>query len=131
MIWNNIMTPLIINSTNSTPKVTLDKSSGTFRFEGISRPENVLDFYNPILNWLEEYLKAPNKETVIEFALEYHNSASAKIVCKMLHMLEPFTKKGTDIRVKWYYREVDDDILEAGEDYQALIDIPFEIIKTI
>lgn len=123
------MTPLLINSTIATPQVTLNKDSGIFRIEGISRPENVLAFYDPIFIWFDEYLKTPNKETVIEFVLSYHNSSSAKIICKLLNKLEPHYKKGTDIQIKWYYKETDEDILEAGEDYKSLVEIPFEIIK--
>lgn len=123
------MRPLLINSTTATPKVTLDKESGVFRIKGISRPENVLAFYKPIISWIDEYLKTPNKETTFEFALNYHNSASAKIICKIFNMLEAPYNNGTDIKVKWYYKETDEDILEAGEDYKSLVKIPFEIIK--
>lgn len=123
------MTPLLINSTTATPKVTLDKASGIFRFEGMSRPENVLTFYEPIFSWFDEYLKNPNEETVIEFALNYHNSSSIKIMCKLFNKIQPFYKKGVNICIKWFYKEADDDIREAGEDYKALVDIPFEIIK--
>ena len=31
--------------------------------------------------------------------------------------------------VKWYYEEDDEDMLEAGEDYEAIIDLPFEMIE--
>lgn len=44
-------------------------------------------------------------------------------------MLEAPYNNGTDIKVKWYYKETDEDILEAGEDYKSLVKIPFEIIK--
>jgi hypothetical protein len=32
--------------------------------------------------------------------------------------------------VDWYYEEEDEDMLEAGEDYDAIIDIPFRLIAT-
>ena len=36
---------------------------------------------------------------------------------------------GSDITVKWHYEEDDEDMLEAGEDYEAIIDLPFEMIE--
>ena len=33
------------------------------------------------------------------------------------------------MEVKWYYEEDDEDMLEAGEDYEAIIDLPFEMIE--
>lgn len=123
------MRPLLIESTTATPRVTLNKESGIFRIEKISRPENVLAFYEPIISWIDEYLKTPNKETTFEFSLTYYNSATAKIICKIFNMLEAPYNNGNDIKIKWYYKETDEDILEAGEDYKSLVNIPFEIIK--
>ena len=33
------------------------------------------------------------------------------------------------MEVKWYYEEDDEEMLEAGEDYEAIIDLPFEMIE--
>ena len=35
----------------------------------------------------------------------------------------------SEVSVKWYYEEDDEDMLEAGEDYEAIIDLPFEMIE--
>ncbi len=123
------MEPIDINSTHTTPRVSLDKESGKFRIEGVSRPEDVLAFYTPIFNWFNQYLENPNPATTVEFALDYHNSASAKIICKLMNLLDSFHQNGCKICVKWYYHEADDDILEAGEDYKSLVSMPFDIIK--
>lgn len=123
------MKPLIINNTTTTPKVTLDKASGTFKFEGVSRPEDVLKFYNPIFDWIHDYLQDPNEKTVVEFRLIYHNTASAKIIVKLLNQFKLLKDFNKEIEVKWYYRENDEDIKESGEDYKSLLDIPFELIQ--
>lgn len=123
------MEPLIIKSATTTPQVTFDGNTGQLLIEGVSRPEDVLSFYKPVFDWINEYVKNPCKETVLTFKLRYHNSASAKIVCRIMNMFDPLYKSGGKVQIKWYYNEADEDILEAGEDYQSLIDIPFEIIK--
>jgi len=35
----------------------------------------------------------------------------------------------SSVSVKWYYEEDDEDMLEAGEDYEAIIDLSFEMIE--
>ena len=35
----------------------------------------------------------------------------------------------TSITINWHYEEDDEDMLEAGEDYQAIINIPFKMIE--
>ena len=46
-----------IDSTENTPLIELDHNSHTLLFQGDSRPENVQQFYTPVLNWLEDYSK--------------------------------------------------------------------------
>lgn len=123
------MEQLIIDKTATTPEVNFDGDTGLLRIEGVSRPEDVMSFYNPIFSWLKKYIENPQAETTVEFAFEYHNSASAKITCKMLNLLAQLSENGKKISVKWYYHDADEDILEAGEDYKSLVNIPFKIIK--
>ena len=61
----------IIEQTDDTPGVVLDKDKNEFRFNGKSLPEDVNAFYNPILEWIMEYSKNPNPETLVEFRMEY------------------------------------------------------------
>lgn len=121
------MESIIIEHSKHTPKVTLDQDTGLIRFEGVSRPEDTIAFFDPITTWIEEYLKTPNKETIVEFALSYHNSSTAKIICQIMNMFEPIHNNGNNVTIKWYY--FDDDTREAGEDYMSILNIPFELIK--
>ena len=59
--------------------------------------------------------------------LEYFNTSSSKCILDDFKKLE--TLSGTSITINWYYEEDDEDMLEAGEDYQALVDIPFKMIE--
>ena len=78
------MDPLIIEPTDESPEVILDKENGRFEFGGKSLPEDVKEFYSPILIWLENYVKDPNDETHVKFKFDYFNSASAKQILDIL-----------------------------------------------
>jgi hypothetical protein len=43
--------------------------------------------------------------------------------------LESIHKGGKEVVINWYYEEDDEDMLEAGEDYQAIIKVPFKMIE--
>ena len=43
--------------------------------------------------------------------------------------LEAIHKTGKEVVINWYYEEDDEDMLEAGEDYQAIIKVPFKMIE--
>ena len=122
------MNLLIIDPTDESPEVILDKDNGRFEFGGKSMPEDVKEFYSPIHLWLEEYSKDPNAETNVKFKFDYFNSASAKQILDVLTFFEAIIENGGKVNVDWYYMEDDEDMEEAGESYGTLIDIPINLI---
>ena len=74
------MENIIIDETKYTPKIVLDALKGEISFVGKSYPENTFEFYNPIMNWLEDYFsKTKNNNTIINFEIIYFNSSSSKL----------------------------------------------------
>lgn len=118
-----------LEPTQATPEVKLDKESGKFEFNGRSLPENVKEFYNPIMEWIENYSQEPNDHTKVIFNFEYFNTASSKIILDLIENLKTLKEKGKELDIDWYYLEEDDDMLEAGEDYSDITEIPFNFIS--
>jgi len=122
------MESLIIEASEDTPSVILSHSENKFIISERSLPENSIEFYMPILNWLEKYAEHPNPITHFEFKLEYFNTSSAKQIAKVLLVLEKVSKV-SDVLVKWYYNKDDKDILASGSRYEKLINIKFQLIE--
>ena len=120
------MTELKIEGTSSTPNIILDKNSGKFEMKGKSFPEESRIFYEPVFEWLNQYEKEPNDETLFEFKMEYFNSSSSLIILEILNVLDSIYKKEKKVTVLWNYLEIDEDMLDAGEEYSDLVSIPFE-----
>ena len=81
------MEKLIIQHTEETPSVTLDKDNGVFRISENSYPDDALRFYQPVVEWIKKYCEDPNPETVCEYAFSSVNTSSEKIITKILNML--------------------------------------------
>ena len=122
------MEALIIAATDETPEVTLDAAANKFEMTGRSLPEDVISFYDPVLEWLEGYSSAPNPETNFVFKMEYFNTASSKMILDILLKLEEIHEDGNTVNIKWYYREDDEDMEEAGEEYADIVELAFENI---
>ncbi len=120
------MENLKIEGSAKTPTIEFN-ASGTLLLKGRSIPENSIEFYKPILDWIESYGSAPQANTEVNVQLEYFNTSSSKCILDVFKKLE--TLSSTSIEINWYYEEDDEDMLEAGEDYQAIIDIPFKMIE--
>jgi len=123
------MEKLILEPTDETPKVILDAAGNHFEFSGKSLPEDVTTFYNPLLEWLDGYSKQPNPLTKVIIKLDYFNTASSKMILDILLKLEEIQEEGHDVLVSWHYREDDEDMQEAGEEYSEIVEIPFEQVS--
>ncbi len=113
---------------SKTPGVSLEKQNGTIKIWGRSIPEDSVGFYGPVFEWLDEYASDPSNDTVAEFRMEYFNTSSSKCLLDIFRKLESMQRSGrTKVQVKWFYEEDDEDMMEAGEDYQTIVELPFNI----
>ena len=117
-----------IKGTEDTPNVILDKENGHFEISGRSLPEDVNMFFEPIMDWIDEYAEDPLDKTVFDFKLEYFNTASSKVILDILLKFEEIVESGKEVTIKWHYHEDEEDMLEAGEEYADIVEIPFEYI---
>ena len=120
------MSTILLEGTAKTPQVAFHDSPLSMGISGRSIPENSIAFYTPLLEWVDEHLKAGGAVDV-SIRLEYFNTSSSKCLMDLLKRVEQSAAEAT---VLWYYEEDDEDMLEAGEDYDAIIDMPFRLIAT-
>jgi len=123
------MEPILIEGSPKTPTVKFDANEGIIEIKGRSIPENSIEFYKPLVDWLEEYKKDPLSMTKVNIQLEYFNTSSSKCILDVFKKLEAIHKAKHNVEVNWYYEEDDEDMLEAGEDYESIIRIPFKMIE--
>jgi hypothetical protein len=110
---NNIM----LEPTTSSPSVRFT-TDGRLLIEGRSLPENILRFYNPLIEWAGSL----DCEVVkMDINLEYLNSASSKKVLELLKVIDNNPSIEVFI-INWHYESDDDDALESGQIFESLLD---------
>ncbi len=134
------MEVLKIKGTNVSPEVNFDHIAMTFEMAGYSRPENVRDFFLPVLSWLEEFVNelaqtkpSISKPIAFNFRMIYFNSSSAKFLFDMINRINAIHKMKVPVMINWYFDEEDEELKEAGEELSEMADFPFsyyEIKKT-
>ncbi len=122
------MNDLIIEATEETPRIFFKKNKNIFVISERSLPENAVEFYTPVFEWLEQYKKDTNTETIVDFKLDYFNTASAKQITKFLLMLEKIAKTNK-VKIRWFYKKGDLDMQSSGLRYDKLINMEFELIE--
>lgn len=114
-------------STEKTPTVNFIASEGLLEIKGRSIPENSIKFYDELIQWVEQYAAAGVSEnTRVNIQLEYFNTSSSKCLLDLFKRMESIQG---NVVINWYYEEDDEDMLEAGEDYDAIIKIQFKMIE--
>lgn len=111
------------------PGVLLNKDKGKFKIFGVSCPEDALEFYDPIFSWIDDYIDEPLENTILDFKMEYYNSVSAKIFLMIMLKFEELSETGHNVTVRWYYENGEDDMEEAGEEFENIVDLDFELIS--
>jgi hypothetical protein len=108
-----MMTELIIKQTPKTPQIDLNQLTGDLIFSGKSIPENAAKVYEPVLNWVTEYILKANPTTNLRLNLEYFNTASLIWLTKILKVLIRINEPDYALMVHLYlsiedYDEIDD-----------------------
>lgn len=130
------MEKLIINPTVFTPGVILDHEEPFFEIAGESRPQDVREFYFPIIEWMnslgdEMVNSSDNRKPVIfNFNFNYFNSGSAKCILDICKILARIKSHDLDATVRWHYQGGDDDMLEAGREMAQIVNLPFDFIES-
>lgn len=123
------MNDILLDGTAKTPTVHFNSQTGLLELRGRSIPENSIEFYKPLIEWIDQYGQSPRPTTQLRVQLEYFNTSSSKCILDLFKKLENLRSGGNNVQVLWHYEADDEDMLEAGEDYQAIINLPFKMIQ--
>lgn len=128
------MESLVIAKSDTTPAISFDIEEMLFSIEGECRPENVLTFFEPVLKWIDEVVKAFEQNKFIKksldfhFKLEYYNSSSAKFIFEFFKRLKKIQLTGIEVTMFWFYDVLDEDLLECGQEYEKILGLPFKYV---
>lgn len=109
-------------------EVDFSKDTGILELSGSSYPENTIDFFGPINEWIRNYIATYKKEITINFRLSYLNTSSTKCLLDIFETMDEYYKEGGKVKINWYYAEDDEDIMETGEELAEDFEYPIELI---
>jgi hypothetical protein len=120
----------IIEATDRSPSVVLDRQESMLKIEGRSYPEEGMDFFDPIILRFKTLQDSESPIRTVHIRLEYYNSATSKAVAELLNALVKAGARGFDVRVIWEFEEEDDGIQEDIDMFIETFDLTFDIRYT-
>jgi len=125
------MDTLILEGTARTPTIVFDAEQGLLEIKGRSLLENSIDFFIPLVEWIDGYVKTAKPETIVNIKLEYFNTGTSKCLLDVFKKLEKVNETNKGVTINWFYEHDDDDMLESGEEYAFIIKLKFNFIEIV
>ena len=124
----SVMLDFHIEGTEKTPTIRFDNTKSALFIQGKSLGENPYQFYMPLFHWMEIFEENPLAKLDVIVNLEYFNTSSSKVLLDIYKRLEEIhLKKKSEITIKWYYDEQDDDMRDIGKEYNKMLKLPFKL----
>jgi len=106
---------ILIEGTAKTPQIDFNQLSGEMVLSGKSIPENAAKLYEPLLSWINDYIKSPRHTTNLRLNLEYYNSASSLWLAKMIKALSKINEDDCVLFIHIYFDIEDFDDMDMEE----------------
>lgn len=116
------------NDIDTTPTVRFTVSNGICELDGDSYMEKTYEFYQPLLNWLNNYFEKVKKPLTFNVRLNYYNTSSSKALLQIFKLLYKYQKQGNTVEVNWFYMKNDIDTAEEVEDYEIATNLKIKSI---
>jgi hypothetical protein len=123
------MEKLTAAGSNDSPSINFDPDTGILFVGGSSLPENVLEVYKPISDWLDQYADNPKPATEINFSFDYINTASSHMIMQIMEKIVALKEKCESLKINWYYDSGDIDMRDFGEELSELANLSLNLIQ--
>lgn len=120
---------LVIESKMRTPSVNFNVETNVLEIKGNSYDDRMAKFYEPLIEWVTNYLKIPPPQIILNFYFTYCNSSTKKYLYNMLKIFIPYQKGGGKLTVNWYYEEDYEEMADMGHLYSDGLKMPFNFIS--
>lgn len=109
------MNNLFLPNESYTPYISLNQNSGIFEIKGESHMEYPHQFYQPILNWLNEFIRKKKSLVQFDFRMRYYNTGSSRVFFEIFELLD---KIKVPVTINWYAERRDTDMIDEGDSFQ-------------
>jgi SiaC family regulatory phosphoprotein len=120
---------ILNEGTAKTPLVDFNNLTGDLILSGRSIPENAALVYEPILKWVNNYIKNPRQTTNLRLNIEYFNTASSIWIAKIVKALSRMENTENVLIIHLYFELEEFDNM-GSEDIKDALSPVLDIITT-
>ena len=109
------------------PSVKFNAQTGICELSGESFLEDTVEFYKPVINWIDDYIEIVKSPIAFIIKLSYFNTSTSRSILDILNILKDYEEEGGEVVINWHFDENDIDMEEDIDDY--IIDTGLDINK--
>jgi len=116
-------------------QVRFDPNARVFTMRGVSRPEHTVEFFRPIISWLDAFVEeelrreAPVEPIRLVFDLDYFNSISSKYIMGIILKSKQLFPAENGLTIEWHYTPGDEENRGIGEDMSYIAGMGFLLLE--
>jgi hypothetical protein len=104
-------------------------SNGAVTMTGNSLLPNAQKFFQPVEEWVSEYVKNPEPKTEITLKFNYVDTASVQAIFNVLKKFREIPNYEENVVVNWHFEFDDPELLEVGEIMEGRLNLKFNFIE--
>jgi hypothetical protein len=104
-------------------------SKGKITMTGNSLLPNAQKFFQPVDEWVDEYVKSPEPKTEITLKFNYVDTASVQAIFNLLKKFREIPGYEENVIVNWHFEFDDPELLEVGEIMEGRLKLKFNFIE--
>ena len=122
------MKPLLIDSKLNSPAVNFNAETGRLEVIGRSIPEHPVKFYQPLEDWLTDFIQTNPNNIILHVFLDYLNTHSTECMLLIMKQIKSYvvTNSSATVKVEWLFDEDDEDMEALGQDLESITKLSFE-----
>lgn len=119
------MESIFIKGTKRTPEINF-KLNGFLAINGVSIPEDAVEFYRSTMEWLDKYAKLDPENVHFKINFVYINTTSTSMILRILKKVFEVCSNKENLKITWTYEREDTDMYEQGKVLEKLVGHPFK-----
>jgi len=121
---NDLHTP----GSDITPEIDASWQAGRLTMRGDSYPENALELFAPVTDWVSKFLLTSGRGSSLDLYLNYLNTSSVKAVVDIFEILEVAYSNGASIEVHWFYERGNERAADVANEFKEDCCFPFDVL---
>lgn len=120
-----------LSAKENLPKIVLDPELNKIIIAGNSAPLSPTNFFNPVLDWIENFKDSNREELKVYIILDYFNTYTSKFLMRLTKKCQSLSHGGCNAKIYWYCDVEDEEMVEFGENLQGIFKKGVELCYNI